>query len=135
MKRELIKNILKGNQCGSEIKVAGWVRTRRDSKGGFSFIELNDGSCFANLQVIAGTDPNDSTSVFRVATVSNAADGFIVTWQSVADKTYTIEFSTTMNGDWINVGTQASAGAETSFTDTDAGRLAASVGYYRVTVN
>ncbi|NCF94978.1 MAG: hypothetical protein GWQ05_29065 [Verrucomicrobiaceae bacterium] len=86
-------------------------------------------------EVIAGTDPNDPTSVFRVATVSNAADGFVVTWQSVADKTYTIEFSTTMNGDWINVGTQASAGAETSFTDTDAGRLAASVGYYRVTVN
>jgi len=35
------------------VHVAGWVRTRRDSKGGFSFIELNDGSCFANLQIIA----------------------------------------------------------------------------------
>ena len=31
----------------------GWVRTRRDSKGGFSFIEINDGSCLKNLQVIA----------------------------------------------------------------------------------
>jgi len=31
----------------------GWVRTRRDSKGGFSFIELNDGSCIRGLQVIA----------------------------------------------------------------------------------
>ena len=40
---------------------------------------------------------------FESPTVSNAADGLIVTWQSVADKTYTIEFSTTMNGDWINV--------------------------------
>jgi asparaginyl-tRNA synthetase len=30
----------------------GWVRTRRDSKGGFSFIEINDGSCLSNLQVI-----------------------------------------------------------------------------------
>ena len=35
------------------VQVAGWVRTRRDSKGGFSFIELNDGSCLANLQIIA----------------------------------------------------------------------------------
>jgi len=31
----------------------GWVRTRRDSKGGFSFLEINDGSCLNNLQVIA----------------------------------------------------------------------------------
>jgi asparaginyl-tRNA synthetase len=29
------------------------VRTRRDSKGGFSFIEVNDGSCFGNLQIVA----------------------------------------------------------------------------------
>lgn len=29
------------------------MRTRRDSKGGFSFIEINDGSCFGNLQIIA----------------------------------------------------------------------------------
>jgi len=33
--------------------VRGWVRTRRDSKGGFSFIEVNDGSAMANLQIIA----------------------------------------------------------------------------------
>jgi asparaginyl-tRNA synthetase len=40
------------------IRVAGWVRTRRDSKN-FSFIELNDGSCLKNLQVIAdGNLPN-----------------------------------------------------------------------------
>jgi len=31
----------------------GWVRTRRDSKGGFSFVEINDGSCLSGLQVIA----------------------------------------------------------------------------------
>ena len=31
----------------------GWVRTRRDSKAGFSFLELNDGSCFGNMQVMA----------------------------------------------------------------------------------
>jgi len=53
MKRELILNVLKSQGFGDSITVAGWVRTRRDSKGGFSFIELNDGSCFANLQIIA----------------------------------------------------------------------------------
>lgn len=38
---------------GKQVCVRGWVRTRRDSKAGFSFLELNDGSCQANLQVIA----------------------------------------------------------------------------------
>jgi asparaginyl-tRNA synthetase len=37
---------------GSRALVRGWVRTRRDSKGGFSFLEINDGSCLANLQIV-----------------------------------------------------------------------------------
>ena len=41
------------------MQVSGWVRTRRDSKGGFSFLEVNDGSCFGNVQIVAeGTLPN-----------------------------------------------------------------------------
>src|ERR1700731_757049 len=38
---------------GKQVLLQGWVRTRRDSKGGFSFIELNDGSCFGNVQIVA----------------------------------------------------------------------------------
>jgi asparaginyl-tRNA synthetase len=38
---------------GKHVKLQGWVRTRRDSKGGFSFLELNDGSSQGNVQVIA----------------------------------------------------------------------------------
>jgi len=34
-----------------KVIVAGWVRTKRVSKS-FSFIELNDGSCLANIQII-----------------------------------------------------------------------------------
>ncbi len=34
----------------------GWVRTRRDSKAGFSFLEINDGSCLANIQIICDGD-------------------------------------------------------------------------------
>jgi asparaginyl-tRNA synthetase len=37
------------------VEVYGWVRTRRDSKG-FSFLEINDGSCLANVQVIVDDD-------------------------------------------------------------------------------
>ena len=41
---------------GQTVTVGGWVRTIRDMKT-FGFIELNDGSCFKNLQVVmeAGT--------------------------------------------------------------------------------
>jgi asparaginyl-tRNA synthetase len=44
---------------GRHVRLRGWVRTRRDSKGGFSFVELNDGSCQGNVQVVApGELPN-----------------------------------------------------------------------------
>jgi asparaginyl-tRNA synthetase len=35
------------------VTIKGWVRTRRDSKGGFSFVAVNDGSCFDSIQVVA----------------------------------------------------------------------------------
>ena len=47
-----IQAILKEEAAGQGIRVQGWVRTRRDT-GTFSFLEVNDGSCLANLQVIA----------------------------------------------------------------------------------
>jgi asparaginyl-tRNA synthetase len=52
VKRNKIVDILAAETTGNRITVMGWVRTRRESKGGFSFIELNDGSCLSNLQVI-----------------------------------------------------------------------------------
>ena len=47
-----VAQLLLEGQPGASIEVAGWVRTRRDNKGGFSFIELNDGSCISNLQIV-----------------------------------------------------------------------------------
>ena len=43
----------KPEAVGREVRLQGWVRTRRDSKGGFSFIQLNDGSSFGDVQIIA----------------------------------------------------------------------------------
>ena len=51
MKRTPIKRLLESAAASERVLVKGWVRTRRDSKG-FSFLELNDGSCLKNLQVI-----------------------------------------------------------------------------------
>src|ERR1700745_2897658 len=43
----------KPESVGRKVKLQGWVPTRRDSKGGFSFLELNDGSCQGNIQIVA----------------------------------------------------------------------------------
>lgn len=47
-----VKNLLNAVEPLANITAQGWIRTRRDSRD-FSFIELNDGSCLANIQVIA----------------------------------------------------------------------------------
>jgi len=53
---------------GLEVTLQGWVRTRRDSKAGFSFLELNDGSCLGNIQVLAeATLPNYESDVKRLS--------------------------------------------------------------------
>ena len=49
-----VADVLSGKySVGESIEVKGWVRTRRDSKAGLSFIALHDGSCFDPVQVIA----------------------------------------------------------------------------------
>ena len=67
MKRTVVRDALSCRDFGSEMTVAGWVRTRRDSKAGFSFIELNDGSCQGNLQVVAPTSlPNYDSEIVKL---------------------------------------------------------------------
>ena len=51
-----VRDARQESAIGQTVKIQGWIRTRRDSKGGFSFLEVNDGSCLANLQVIADGD-------------------------------------------------------------------------------
>ena len=52
MPRLKIARLLTNGPLDSEVDVRGWVRTRRESKQGFAFVELNDGSSFNNLQVV-----------------------------------------------------------------------------------
>ncbi len=50
-----------------ELIVRGWVKTRRDSKAGFSFVTLHDGSCFAPIQlVIPNTLENYTSDVLKL---------------------------------------------------------------------
>jgi asparaginyl-tRNA synthetase len=47
-----VRQALAGAGAGSEVTVRGWVRTRRDSKAGLSFVTISDGSCFATIQAV-----------------------------------------------------------------------------------
>ena len=58
-----VKEARDPGSVGKEVRIQGWVRTRRDSKQ-FSFVEINDGSCQSNLQVIADNSlPNYESDV------------------------------------------------------------------------
>ena len=63
-----IAQLLKEQPIGQPVEIKGWIRTRRDSKG-FSFLEVNDGSCVANLQVIAEENlPRYEEEILRLTT-------------------------------------------------------------------
>jgi asparaginyl-tRNA synthetase len=64
----------KPESIGREVRLRGWVRTRRDSKGGFSFIELNDGSSLGNVQVVAEAAlPNYTSEILHLTAGSSVS--------------------------------------------------------------
>lgn len=66
--------ILVDGQPEQEVLAQGWVRTRRDSKEGFSFLELNDGSCMKNLQVVIDASvPNYESDIKKLTTGASVA--------------------------------------------------------------
>jgi asparaginyl-tRNA synthetase len=67
MERINIAEARMSTTVGRNVRLQGWVRTRRDSKGGFSFLEINDGSSFGNVQVVAdGSLANYESEVKRL---------------------------------------------------------------------
>ncbi len=79
MERLSVLQARNADAIGKTVLLQGWVRTRRDSKAGFSFIELNDGSSFGNIQVLAPKAlPNyDSTVLSISAGCSIAVTGLV----------------------------------------------------------
>ena len=62
-----VADVLRDGRPGDAVTLRGWVRTRRDSKAGLSFIHLHDGSCFDPVQVVARTElANYATEIQRL---------------------------------------------------------------------
>ncbi|MDF1758102.1 MAG: asparagine--tRNA ligase [Legionellaceae bacterium] len=79
-----VKNCLGGKvEAGEEVTVKGWVKTRRDSKAGISFINLHDGSCHSPIQLVASKDlANYESEILQLtAGCSIIANGVLVASQ------------------------------------------------------
>ena len=96
------KEILSGKiAIGEKVTLAGWIRTRRDSKAGFSFLAINDGSGFDNVQVIAPNSLNNyENEVLKLTTgcsvvvdgTLKASEGQGQAYEVLADKVFVTGF-------------------------------------------
>ncbi|MEN8006557.1 MAG: asparagine--tRNA ligase [Candidatus Krumholzibacteriota bacterium] len=64
-----ISTLLAGRvPVGEQVVIKGWVRTRRDSKAGLSFIQIHDGTCFDTIQAVAQNDlPNYADEIQKLS--------------------------------------------------------------------
>lgn len=92
LKRSKIVSLLNADAPQDKVLIKGWVKTRRDAKD-FSFIEINDGSCLANMQVIALNTLSNYEDVKKLSTGSSVAvEGALVASQGGNQK-YEIQAS------------------------------------------
>ena len=70
MKKSTISSLLSGTtSVGTQVTVKGWVRSKRDSKAGISFIAIHDGSCFDAIQAVVPNDlDNYEDEVLKIST-------------------------------------------------------------------
>lgn len=71
MQRSKIVHLLSATKPLDRVLVHGWIRTKRDAKD-FSFVEMNDGSCLANIQVIADHTIENYDAIRKLTTGSAA---------------------------------------------------------------
>ncbi|NDH09574.1 MAG: asparagine--tRNA ligase [Gammaproteobacteria bacterium] len=85
------------------IAVQGWVKTRRDSKAGFSFVQLHDGSCFPSLQLVINQDlANYANDVLKLtAGCSLEACGILVPSQGKGQR-YELQVSELNIIGWVD---------------------------------
>ena len=72
VKRSKIIDLLASSEPQKQVLIKGWVRTRRDAKD-FSFVEINDGSCLKNMQVIANNSLDNYDEIKKLSTGSSVA--------------------------------------------------------------
>src|SRR5450759_2598247 len=80
-KRIPVRDALRDENVGRRVQIAGWVRTKRESKAGVSFVEVNDGSCLRNVQVVV---PENLPHYERIMSDTSTGASVVVTGEIVA---------------------------------------------------
>lgn len=103
MTHAVIKDVLAGQYAaGATITVKGWIRTRRDSKAGISFLAVHDGSCFEALQAVAPAELNNyETEIKRLTTACSVIVTGIVVRSEGQGQAYEIQATTVEVLGWV----------------------------------
>jgi len=98
-----IKKALAGSHLDQTVCVRGWVRSRRDSKAGLSFLVVHDGSCFASIQaVVPDSLDNYQTEVLQLsAGCSVVVSGILVASQGKG-QTYELQAQRVEVVGWVD---------------------------------
>jgi asparaginyl-tRNA synthetase len=103
MTHAVIKDVLAGQYAaGATITVKGWIRTRRDSKAGISFLAVHDGSCFEALQAVAPAELNNyETEIKRLTTACSVIVTGIVVRSEGQGQAYEIQATAVEVLGWV----------------------------------
>ena len=103
MTHAVIKDVLAGQYAaGATITVKGWIRTRRDSKAGISFLAVHDGSCFDALQAVAPAELNNyETEIKRLTTACSVIVTGTVVKSEGQGQSYEIQASSVEVLGWV----------------------------------
>ena len=98
-----VADVLQGRVAvDSEVTVRGWVRTRRDSKAGFSFLAVYDGSCFDPVQaVINNSLPNYNDDVLHLTTGCSVIVTGVVVASPGQGQSYEIQATSVEVTGWV----------------------------------
>ncbi|EGM79380.1 asparaginyl-tRNA synthetase [Rheinheimera sp. A13L] len=103
MTHAVIKDVLSGQyQVGDTVTVKGWIRTKRDSKAGISFLAVHDGSCFDAVQAVAPADLNNyENEVKRLTTACSVIVTGTIARSEGQGQAFEIQASTVEVVGWV----------------------------------
>ena len=98
-----IRDCLSGKvAAGSNVTVRGWVKTRRDSKAGISFINLHDGSCHSAIQLVASTElQNYQDDILKLTSGCSLVATGVLIESSGKGQTFEIQVSSIEVSGWV----------------------------------
>jgi asparaginyl-tRNA synthetase len=88
---------------GTTVTVQGWIRSKRDSKAGFSFLSIHDGSSFDPIQAVAATElPNYQQDILTLSTGCSVTVSGVLTPSEGKGQAVEIQASSVTVHGWVD---------------------------------